>query len=318
MILITGGLGFLGGNLGKTLLDLGHPVLLTRNRNAQVPELLTPYVGKGLQIAPMDITQLTTILEAVKKYKVTSIVHGAAIYEGKGSIYQAMEVNVAGCANILEAARLMGVGRVTFVSSEGINQGRKDTRPLKEEEFVWVRSDRYIPVTKKMAELLFFIYQKEYNMDVVITRPSRIYGPLYTAGRNPILRMVTAALKGGQNDFYYPDINETESHDFVYVRDCARATALIHLAQKPKHDIYNIGLGRLHSYGDVARTLQKLFPGIRFTLGRDVATITKTNYDIVSCLDISRIHEEFGYVPEYDLEKGIAALAAWLRDGSYL
>ena len=318
MILITGGLGFLGGNLGKTLLDLGHRVLLTRNRNAQVPEILAPYVGKGLEIAPMDITQLTTILEAVKKYKVTSIVHGAAIYEGKGSIYQAMDVNVSGCANILEAARLMGVGRVTFVSSEGINQGRKDAQPLKEEEFVWVRSDRYIPVTKKMAELLFFIYQKEYKMDIAITRPSRIYGPLYTAGRNPILRMVTAALKGGQKDFHYPDINETESHDFVYVRDCARATAMIHLAQKPKHDIYNIGLGRLHSYGDVARMLEKIFPGIHMTLGKDVATITKTEYDIVTCLDNSRLQGEFGYVPEYDLEKGLKALAAWLRDGSYL
>jgi UDP-glucose 4-epimerase len=318
MILITGGLGFLGGNLGRYLLDLGHQVLLTRNRNVQIPDILTPYVGKGLQIAPMDITQLTTILDAVKKYKVTSIVHGAAIYEGKGSLYQAMEVNVMGCANILEAARLMGVGRVTFVSSEGINQGRKDTTPLKEEEFFWARSDRYIPSTKKMAELLFFIYQKEYKMDIVITRPSRIYGPLYTAGRNPILRMVTAALKGGQGDFNYPDINETESHDFIYVRDCARVMAMIHLAQKPRHDIYNIGLGRLHSYGDVARMLEKIFPGIRITLGTDVATITKTEYDIVTRLDNSRVQEEFGYVPEYDLENGLSALAAWLRDGSYL
>jgi UDP-glucose 4-epimerase len=318
MILITGGLGFLGGNLGRYLLDLGHQVLLTRNRNVQIPDILTPYVGKGLQIASMDITQLTTILDAVKKYKVTSIVHGAAIYEGKGSLYQAMEVNVMGCANILEAARLMGVGRVTFVSSEGINQGRKDTTPLKEEEFFWARSDRYIPSTKKMAELLFFIYQKEYKMDIVITRPSRIYGPLYTAGRNPILRMVTAGLKGGQGDFNYPDINETESHDFIYVRDCARVMAMIHLAQKPRHDIYNIGLGRLHSYGDVARMLEKIFPGIRITLGTDVDTITKTEYDIVTRLDNSRVQEEFGYVPEYDLEKGLSALAAWLRDGSYL
>jgi UDP-glucose 4-epimerase len=318
MILITGGLGFLGGNLGRYLLDLGHQVLLTRNRNVQIPDILTPYVGKGLQIASMDITLLTTILDAVKKYKVTSIVHGAAIYEGKGSLYQAMEVNVMGCANILEAARLKGVGRVTFVSSEGINQGRKDTTPLKEEEFFWARSDRYIPSTKKMAELLFFIYQKEYKMDIVITRPSRIYGPLYTAGRNPILRMVTAALKGGQDDFNYPDINETESHDFIYVRDCARVMAMIHLAQKPRHDIYNIGLGRLHSYGDVARMLEKIFPGIRIKLGMDVATITKTEYDIVTRLDNSRIQEEFGYVPEYDLEKGLFALAAWLRDGSYL
>jgi UDP-glucose 4-epimerase len=316
MILITGGLGFLGGNLGKYLLDKGHEVLLTRNRNAAVPTILTPYVGKGLQIAPMDVTSITTILDAIKKYKVRSIIHGASIYEGRGSLFQAMDVNVTGTANILEAARLMDVGRVTFVSSEGVNQGRKGTTPLKEEEFFWVRSDRYIPVTKKMAELLCFMYQKEYTMDIVITRPSRIYGPLYTAGRNPILRMVTAIVKGLPTVFN--DVNGNEGHDFIYVRDCARAHALIHCAEKPKHDLYNIGFGRHHTLAEVARALENIAPGTKIELTSGVSTITKTEFDIEACLDNTRIREEFGYVPEYDLEKGLAALAAWVKDGTYI
>jgi UDP-glucose 4-epimerase len=316
MILITGGLGFLGGNLGKYLLDKGHEVLLTRNRNVQVPDLLTPYLGKGLQIAPMDVTSITTILDAIKKYGVKSIMHGASIYEGRGSLAQAVDVNVNGTGNILEAARLSGVSRVTFVSSEGVNQGRKGTTPLREEEFFWARSDRYIPATKKMAELLCFIYKKEYKMDAVITRPSRIYGPLYAAGRNPILRMVTAVVKGQSTVF--SDINGNEGHDFVYVRDCARAHALIHCSEKPKHDLYNIGLGKHHTLNEVARVLEKIVPGTKVELASDVSTITKTEYDIEACLDNSRINEEFGYVPEYDLEKGLTALAAWVRDGSYL
>ena len=316
MILITGGLGFLGGNLAKHLLDMGKEVLLTRNRNIQVPTLLAPYVGKGLEVAPMDVTEITTIFDAVKKYKVTSIIHGASIYEGRGSIYQAIDVNVMGCANILEAARLGNVGRVTFTSSEGVHQGRKETTPIKEEEWFWARSDRYIPATKKMAELLFFLYQGEYGLDVVITRPSRIYGPLYAAGRNPILRMANAAVKGGETVF--TDISGDESHDFVYVRDCARALAMIHLAPKPNHAIYNIGLGRSHSFGDVARTLEKIVPGVSIRLSTGVAAITKTPYDINACLDNSRIQEEFGYVPEYDLERGLRALVAWQRDGEYV
>lgn len=54
------------------------------------------------------------------------------------------------------------------------------------------------------------------------------------------------------------------------------------------------------------------------TLVRDAATITKTDYDIVTYLDNLRIQEEFGVVPEYDLEKGLSALTAWLRHGRYL
>jgi len=317
MILITGGLGFLGVSLAKQFLDLGKKVLITRHRNPHVPDVLAPYLGKELNIVPMDITCLNTILDAMKKYKVTSIVQNAGTSEKGGSLFEVYNINVNGSANVLEAARLNDVGRVTFISSEGINQGRKDTTPLKEEEFFWARSDRYVPVTKKMIELLFFIYQKEYNMDIVITRPARIYGPLYTSGRNPILRMVTAAVQGLNEDF--SGVNEDESHDFVYVRDCARSVAQIHLADAPEHNIYNIGLGRLHSYGDVARTLEKIFPGTSFKLGSgEFATITKTDFDIVSCLDISRIQKEFGYVPEYDLEKGLSSLAAWVRDGSFL
>jgi UDP-glucose 4-epimerase len=316
MILITGGLGFLGGNLGRYLLDRVEDVLLTRNRNTHIPKILESFLGKNLQIAAMDITSITTIIDAIKKYKVKSIVHAAAIYEGRGSLAQAMDVNVKGTENILEAARLMDVGRVTFVSSEGVNQGRKGKTPLKEEEFFWARSDRYIPVTKKMAELLCLMYKKEYKMDVVITRPSRIYGPLYTAGRNPILRMVTAVVKGQSTVFN--DINGDEGHDFVYVRDCGRAHALIHCAERPGHDLYNIGLGKHHTLNDVARALEKIVPGAAIELSSGVSTITKTEFDIEACLDNGRIREEFGYVPEYDLEKGLAALAAWVRDGSYI
>jgi len=319
MILVTGGFSFTGINLAKVLLDLGEEVTLTYHRQSQIPELLAPYVGKNLQVTPMDVTELTTILSAIKKYKVSSIVHAASSHEGMGSLYQVVDTNVTGTANVLEAARLMDVGRVTFISSEGVNQGRKDTTPLKEEEFFWARSDRYIPATKKMGELLFFIYEKEYRIDMVVTRPSRIYGPLYNANR-PIMQMAAAALKGGTHTF--KEVNESESHDYVFVRDCARAISMIHLARKPKHTIYNIGLGEHHSLGDIARTLEKLFPGTKLNLGKgagsDTTYVPQTDYDIRTCLDISRIKEEFGWVPQYDLEKGLAATAAFIRDGSYI
>lgn len=319
MILITGGFSFTGINLAKYLLGLGEEVTLGYHRQSQVPDLLLPHVGKGLQVTHVDVAELTTIMTAIKKYKVTSIVHAASSHEGMGSLYQVVDTNVVGTANVLETARLMDVGRVTLISSEGINQGRKDRTPLKEEEFFWARSDRFIPVTKKMGELLSFIYQKEYKIDMVIVRPSRIYGPLYDAKR-PIMQLVAAALKGGQSTFN--EINENEGHDYVYVRDCARAIAMVHLAKKPKHAIYNIGLGIFHTLGDVARTLEKIVPEAVFKLGKgNFSSITsyvpKTEYDIETCLDISRIKEEFGYVPKYDLEKGLSALVAWVRDGSY-
>ena len=50
----------------------------------------------------------------------------------------------------------------------------------------------------------------------------------------------------------------------------------------------------------------------------DYALLTGIDAQKTACLDNSRVRDEFGYVPEYDLEKGLAALAAWVKDGSYL
>ena len=56
---------------------------------------------------------------------------------------------------------------------------------------------------------------------------------------------------------------------------------------------------------EVARALEKIIPGTKIELASGVSTITKTEFDIDACLDNTRIQEEFGYVPEYDLEKGL-------------
>ena len=49
MIMITGGLGFFGANLAKLLCDAGERVLLTSNRNLEVPSLLAPFLEKNLE-----------------------------------------------------------------------------------------------------------------------------------------------------------------------------------------------------------------------------------------------------------------------------
>jgi UDP-glucose 4-epimerase len=117
-------------------------------------------------------------------------------------------------------------------------------------------------------------------------------------------------------------VNGHEAHDYLYVRDCAVAICTLHLAQNPKHTIYNVGFGKLVTFDDSARILEKMLPGSVLQLGTgefgsSTDTRPKTVLDIEACLDISRIKEEFGFSPQYDLEKGLSALVAWVRDGVY-
>ena len=71
MILITGGLGFLGSGLARYLLDQGEQVVLTRRRNARIPPMLANDLDKKLKVVYCDILDLPSLVSVVKKYEVT-------------------------------------------------------------------------------------------------------------------------------------------------------------------------------------------------------------------------------------------------------
>ena len=318
MILITGGLGFLGVNLAKLLCDAGERVLLTSNRNIEVPPLLAPYLDKALKIIPLDITSLENVSKAIQDFGVKSIVH-AAIRSEKGNtpLYQAMNVNITGTINVIEAARRAGIKRVIFISSEAVYQGMADTIPFKEEEKLFITSDRFIPGTKKAGEILCLMYAKEYDMEVASVRLTRLYGPLYRGIRNLPGLMVEKAVKGLPIDL--GNYDPTEAHDFFYIKDAAQALTLLLSAPTLRHRIYNLGFGKLTSIGEFADAIKKLLPETEIHLGDGPGPLvsTKTPMDIQTCVDISRISEETGFTPEFDAYRGVEHYISWARHGIY-
>jgi nucleoside-diphosphate-sugar epimerase len=319
VILITGGLGFLGCNLAKLLCAAGESVLLTRNRNTEVPTLIAPYVGKNLKVITLDITSLDNVCRAIKDDGVRSIVHAAVRSEkGDTTLYQAMDVNVTGTINVLEAARRADVRRVLFISSEAVYQGMSQTTPFKEEERLFITADRFVPGTKKAGEILCLMYCEQYGMETVSLRLTRVYGPLYRGIRNLAGHMVETAAKGlpitlGSND-------PTEAHDIIYSKDAARALVLLLKAPVLRRRIYNLGYGRLVSLADFREAISQLLPDLEIHLGDAPGplTATRTPMDIHACVDISRLREEIGFIPEYDPLRGVEHYLHWARQGAYL
>jgi UDP-glucose 4-epimerase len=318
MIMITGGMGFLGGSMAKLLCGQGQRILLTVHRQKELAPLLEPYRDKTLFTSPLDITDLEEIEKTIKAHGVKSIIHAASVYEAKGTLYDAMRVNVLGTINVLEASVRTGIGRVSALSSEAVYQGIKQMEPLKENQLLSVESDRYVPGTKKAEENLALLYAAKTGLDVAIIRASRIYGPLFAGVRSPMHLMAQAAINGAPCEL--PHIDEDEGHDNIYVKDCARGVIMIHTSERLKHRVYNLGMGTLTTFGEIRKAIQKVSPGAKISLGRNLGdvTITKSPLDINACLDITRIREELGFEPEYDIEKGMRAYIAWLRDRVYL
>jgi UDP-glucose 4-epimerase len=318
VILITGGLGFLGCNLAKSLCDRGEKVLLTSNRSTQVPSLIAPFLERNLQVVPLDITSLEEVSRVIRHHGVQSIVHAAVRSEkGNTSLYQAMDVNVTGTVNVLEAARRADIRRVLFISSEAVYQGMTQTSPFKEEEQLFITSDRFVPGTKKAGEIICLMYCQEYGMEAVSIRLTRAYGPLYKGIRNLPGQMTEKAAKGGPIEL--ANYDPTEAHDFIYVKDAARGLGLLLSAASLRHRIYNLGYGRLTSIGEFAAAIRKLLPNIELHLGEGPGplTSTKTPMDINACVDITRLREETGFTPEYDSCRGVEHYLDWAKHGIY-
>ncbi len=318
MILVTGGLGFLGANLARLLCESGEAVVATRNRNAVLPTLLSSFLDRSLKIIPLDITSLEKVSQAIKDFGVTSIVHAAVRSEkGNTPLYQAMDVNVTGTINVLEAARIAEIKRVVFISSEAVYQGLKTAQPYKEEEKLLITSDRFIPGTKKAGEILSLMYCKEYGMEIISARATRMYGPLYQGVRNLAGHMVESAAKGRPIELSNQD--PAEAHDVIYAKDAARAVMLLLQAKSLRHRIYNVGFGRLVSLSEFAAAIKKALPKAEIHLGDGPGplTSTKTPMDINACVDISRLHKDTGFAPEYDPYRGVEHYIKWARDGSY-
>ncbi len=319
MIMITGGMGFLGASLAKILCEEGHRLLLTVHKQKELAPFLQPYMDKTLFMTALDITDLGQVEKTIETHGVTSIIHAASVYEAKGTLYDAMRVNVVGTINILEAAVRKGIPRVTAISTEAVYQGIKQHEPLKEDQLLHVESDRYIPGTKRAEENIALLYRAKSDVEVILLRASRIYGPLSVSVRSPIGLMVRTPIEGKAIDL--PHVDEDEGHDNIYVKDCARGVALVHTARgELKHAIYNLGDGRLTTFGQIRDAVKKVYPAAQITLGKHLGEVTssKSPLDINACLDIGRIRNEVGYEPEYDIDRGIAAFMTWLTEGKYV
>jgi UDP-glucose 4-epimerase len=97
--------------------------------------------------------------------------------------------------------------------------------------------------------------------------------------------------------------------DLCYVRDCGRAIALLQLADHLNHRTYNVASGRATTNAEVVAAIRKVVPGARIELPTG-GTGRRSH------LDITRIRQDTGYEPGYDVDRSAADYLAWLRAGN--
>jgi UDP-glucose 4-epimerase len=159
MILVTGGLGFIGRHTTRALLDLGESCVLAQRRSPTAP---SGFASGRVFVEQVDLADAGSLLGIGDRYGVTGIVHLAGSVPwppGAREPVDGAREAIDSLLNVFRAAREWGVRRVSLASTIGV-YGGVDTagplgdRPLGEDLPLPMTSGHVIPAFKKIGELL--------------------------------------------------------------------------------------------------------------------------------------------------------------------
>ena len=246
-VVVTGGAGFIGSNLCRTLLEQGAKVTVFDNLYSGKIEFIEDLMNKGLNFVQEDIRDTAALEKATKNCKV--IVHLAAQTSVPFSMENPKddcEINVVGTVNVLEAARKAGA-RMVFASSCAV-YGNPEKRPTP--ETYPTHPIAFYGLTKLLGENYCRFYQEIYGLEVVMFRIFNVYGPNCHGAIYDFLRKLKKT----------PEKLEVlgtgkQSRDFVYVSDMV--DALIKGATTPEAagQVFNIGTGKTTSVTELAKMI---------------------------------------------------------------
>jgi UDP-glucose 4-epimerase len=315
MILITGGLGFIGSHTVQALLDAGEECVLVQRSHADVP---AGRFDAPVAVEQADATDLEALLAVGRRHRITGIVHLAGSMPWPPSSeppVQAARRSLGSLFNVMHAAQEWGVGRVGLASTIGVYGGAIDPLegPLTEDMPLSMSAPHLIPTFKKVSELLAGHLANATGIEVVNLRISGTWGPL---GHNPDPFFPAPQLIHAAAHDRAPDLSGVsgrmhaeDSLDLCYVKDTGRAIALLQLADQLNHRTYNVASGHATTNAEVAAAIRQVVPDAQVDLPSGGETRQ-------AWLDITRLREDTGYEPAWDTERAAADYIAWLRAGN--
>lgn len=323
-ILITGA-GAIGCHTARALCDRGDSVVLL-DVAPSLDAIRTIIDPARLTLVRHDIVDYEGLLDIIRTNKVDRILHTAAMLTRamREKPRAGVLVNVVGSTNVLEAARVLGLGRIVLVSSGIVGyasfgsfrgQSFPEDFPMKA---ISERPNSLYGTTKLASEYIGLFYNTTYRTDVVVLRYGAVVGAWAGPSNNVSGRMLTSllrpAIEGKTAVIDDPLIAWSGGEEFVDIRDVVQANLAALDAPAPASRVYNVGSGKMHSFQDVVDEVRKLFPEFKLEVKvRLAGGMVGFEHERPAASDISRAAAELGFTPRYSLGESIEHFAHSLQ-----
>jgi len=310
-ILVTGGAGFIGSHVSEGLLKLGAKVTVLDNfddfyqgKERNLSGLLGNDRFTLVRGSILDFALLQSLIKGSD-----AVVHLAAqagIRYCNEKPLKANEVNATGTLNVLVACRGEKVNKIVYASSSSIFG---DPVKVPMDEGHPTNPNNPYGASKLAGEKYCTSYATAFGMDITCLRYFSVYGP---RGRpDQVLYSFADKAARGEQPVIYGD--GTYSRDFTFVSDVASATILSLYRDSEGGRVLNIGYGKDHKIGDVARKITahyRLEAGPRF--------VEQYQGDFPRTLCDNNLAKRFlGWRPAVEFDEGLRLFLEWF-DATHL
>jgi len=311
-VLITGGLGFIGSNLARRLVDLGAQVTL-------VDSLIPEYGGNLFNIADIEDRVRINISDVRDEHSMSYLIQGqdylfnlagqTSHLDSMQDPYADLEINCRAQLSILEACRKHNPDvKIVFASTRQI-YGKPDYLPVNEKHLL--RPVDVNGINKMAGEWYHILYNNVYRIRACALRLTNTYGPRMRVkdARQTFLGIWIRLLVEGKP---FEVWDGHQMRDFTYVDDAVDAFLLSAASEEADGQAFNLGGEGTISLKELADLLVEINGSGEYAV-RSFPPHRK-QIDIGDYYaDYSLISSALAWTPKVPLREGLAKTLAFYR-----
>lgn len=302
-ILVTGGAGFIGSRLANELIKQKNKVVVIDDLSSGKKGNLNPKI----KFYKTDVRS-KNVFKIFKKEKPNIIFHFAAkpiVEEVYKKPAEALEVNIMGTVNVLEACRqAKNIKSVIIVSSDKA-YGKSKKLPYKETSPL--NGDHPYDASKSSADLIAQAYHSTYGLPVLITRFSNVFGP----GDPNISRIIPGIMKSViKNKELLIRSNGKMVREYTYIDDIVDGCIKLASHKKNFGEAFNFGSKNVFNVFEIIKESEKsLGVKIKYKVLNNAKNEIPKQY-----LDWTKAKKILKWAPKITFEQAIKKSFNWYKN----